>query len=106
MAGPLVDTFKYRGRFFEILQETERSQTAVMTVGPGQDAGPEEAHRGDQVVYIIEGEAVIRVAGREHRAGVGGLVLIPADTAHNVRNPGKDPLFFVTVYAPPAYRCE
>lgn len=31
--------------------ETERTQTAVMTIGPGQDGGPEETHAGDQVVF-------------------------------------------------------
>jgi len=103
VARALVDTFKYRGRFFEVLQQTDRSQTAVMTVGPGQDAGPEETHPGDQVVYIIEGEAVVRVAGKEHRAGPGGLLMVPAGTPHHVRNPGKVQLFFVTVYAPPVY---
>ena len=99
----LIDVFKHRGRFFEILQQTERSQTAVMTVGPGQDAGPEETHRGDQVIYVIEGEAVVRVAGKEHRAGAGALLMVPAGTPHQVANAGKVPLFFVTVYAPPAY---
>ena len=62
MARVLVDTCKYRGRFFEVLQQTERSQTAVMTVGPGQDAGPEETHRGDQTIYLIEGEAGAPIA--------------------------------------------
>ncbi len=89
MARALVDTFKYRGRFFEVLQQTDRSQTAVMTVGPGQDAGPEETHPGDQVVYIIEGEAVVRVSGKEHRAGPGGLLMVPAGTPHHVRTPGR-----------------
>ncbi len=103
MARALVDTFKYRGRFFEVLQQTERSQTAVMTVGPGQDAGPEETHPGDQVIYLIEGEAVVRVAGKEHRVGPGVLLMIPAGSPHHVANPGKGPVFFVTVYAPPAY---
>ena len=98
-----VDVFKHRGRFFEILQQTERSQTAVMTIGPGQDAGPEETHRGDQIIYVVEGEGVVRVAGKEHRAGAGTLLLVPAGTPHHVANPGKTLLFFVTVYAPPAY---
>jgi mannose-6-phosphate isomerase-like protein (cupin superfamily) len=89
VARALVDTFKYRGRFFEVLQQTDRSQTAVMTVGPGQDAGPEETHPGDQVVYIIEGEAVVRVSGKEHRAGPGGLLMVPAGTPHHVRTPGR-----------------
>ncbi len=103
MTRALVDVFEHRGRFFEVLQQTERSQTAVMTIGPDQDAGPEETHRGDQIIYVIEGEAVVRVASQEHRAGAGGLVMVPAGTPHHVRNPGKLPLFFVTVYAPPAY---
>jgi hypothetical protein len=29
--------------------------------------------------------------------------MIPAGTPHHVANPGKVPLFFMTVYAPPAY---
>lgn len=93
----------YRGEFFRVLQATARSQTAVMTIAPGADAGPEEEHAGDQIVYVVEGEAIVRLAGREHRARAGSLVMIPAGTRHHVRNPGRVPLFFLTVYAPPAY---
>ena len=57
MESPAVDVRHYRGRFFKVLQQTERSQTAVMTVEPGADGGPEETHAGDQVVYVIEGDA-------------------------------------------------
>jgi oxalate decarboxylase/phosphoglucose isomerase-like protein (cupin superfamily) len=74
MTTTLVDITRYRGRFFEVLQETERTQTAVMT---------------------IEGAA--------HQARAGAGVLIPAGALHHVRNPGAQPLFFLTVYAPPAY---
>ena len=99
----VIDTGRHRGEFFRVLQQTERSQTAVMTIGPGADAGPEERHDGDQIVYVVEGEAIVRIAAAEHRAGPGALVMIPARTAHHVRNPGRVPLFFVTVYAPPEY---
>jgi mannose-6-phosphate isomerase-like protein (cupin superfamily) len=40
-------------------------------------------------------------AGAE--AGPGALVMVPAGQRHHVRNPGRGPLFFVTMYAPPAY---
>jgi mannose-6-phosphate isomerase-like protein (cupin superfamily) len=50
MMVTVVDTGRFRGRFFEVLQETERSQTGVMTIEPGQDAGPEETHAGDSDV--------------------------------------------------------
>jgi mannose-6-phosphate isomerase-like protein (cupin superfamily) len=94
---------RYRGEFFRVLQQTERSQTAVMTIAAAEDAGPEETHRTDQIIYIVEGEAVLRVDGDERRAGAGALVVIPAGARHHVRNPGRTPLFLVTVYAPPEY---
>jgi mannose-6-phosphate isomerase-like protein (cupin superfamily) len=99
----VVFTPAHRGRFFEVLQQTERSQTAVMTIAPGEDGGPEEEHAGDQVLYVVEGEALVRIADTEHRATVGSLVMIPARTRHYVQNPGRTPLFVVTVYVPPAY---
>ncbi|HKC97793.1 MAG TPA: cupin domain-containing protein [Methylomirabilota bacterium] len=93
----------HRGEFFRVLQQTEHSQTAVMTIAPGEDGGPEEEHRGDQIVYVVEGEALVTIAGKEHHARAGSLVMIPARTRHHVKNPGHAPLFFVSVYAPPAY---
>ena len=93
----------HRGAFFRVLQETSRSQTAVMTVPPGQDAGPEETHAADQIVYVIEGEAEIRIGAERAVAGAGTLVTIPAGTPHHVRSVGTGPLFFLTVYAPPEY---
>ena len=102
--GPtLVDITRYRGQFFAVLQETARSQTAVMTIGPGQDAGPEETHAADQIIYLVEGEATIRLDGVEHHAKAGGCVLIPAGVRHHVKNSGAGALFFLTIYAPPAY---
>jgi len=99
----IVNVFAHRGEFFHILQSSERSQTAVMTVAPGADAGPAEVHDADQIVYVVEGEALVRLGGEEHKAGPGALVMIPAGTLHHVRNSGPTPLFFVTVYAPPEY---
>ena len=102
-AVSVVNVFAHRGEFFRVLQETERSQTAVMTVAPAVDAGPPEVHDADQIVYVVEGEAIVRLGDDEHKAGPGALVMIPAGTRHHVRNPGPTPLFFVTVYAPPEY---
>ena len=78
----------HRGEFFRVLQETARSQTAVMTVAPGQDAGPEETHAADQILYVIEGEADVRIGEERAAAGPGTLVTIPAGTLHHVRSVG------------------
>ncbi|HXJ83900.1 MAG TPA: cupin domain-containing protein [Candidatus Methylomirabilis sp.] len=99
----VIAVSSHRGEFFRILQETARSQTAVMTIAPGADAGPEEEHAGDQILYVLEGEARVRIGNREYDASPGALVMIPAHTPHHVRSTGTHPLFFLTVYAPPAY---
>jgi mannose-6-phosphate isomerase-like protein (cupin superfamily) len=99
----VVQPGDHRGEFFRVLQETARTQTAVMTVVPGQDAGPEETHTADQIVYVIEGEADARVGTERVTAKPGALLVIPAGTPHRVRSVGTTPLFFLTVYAPPEY---
>jgi mannose-6-phosphate isomerase-like protein (cupin superfamily) len=93
----------HRGEFFRVLQQTSRTQSAVMTLEPGAEAGPAEEHAGDQIVYVIEGEAEIRIGPERCVAGPGTLVTIPAGTPHHVRSVGTVPLFFLTVYAPPEY---
>ena len=98
-----VDIFDHKGGFFRVLQRTPQSQAAVMTIEPGGDAGPEEEHRGDQIIYIVEGEALVRVQDQEYHARPGTLLTIPARTRHFVKNPGATPVFFLTVYAPPVY---
>jgi mannose-6-phosphate isomerase-like protein (cupin superfamily) len=98
-----IDIFDHKGGFFQILQRTPRSQAAVMTIEPGGDAGPEEEHRGDQIIYIVEGEALVRVRDEDYHVGPGTLLTIPARTRHYVKNPGAVPVFFLTVYTPPAY---
>jgi mannose-6-phosphate isomerase-like protein (cupin superfamily) len=45
----------------------------------------------------------VTIEGAMHQARAGACVLIPAGALHHVRNPGSQPLFFLTVYAPPAY---
>jgi mannose-6-phosphate isomerase-like protein (cupin superfamily) len=99
----ICDITRYRGEFFRVLQKTPRSQAAVMTIAAGEDAGPEETHRADQIIYIVEGEGILRVSGEERRVSAGTLAVIPAGAAHHVSNPGRAPLFLVTVYAPPEY---
>lgn len=74
-----------------------------MTIPPGGNAGPEEEHSGDQIIYIVEGEALVRVQDQEYHAGSGTLLTIPARTRHYFENPGAIPVFLLTIYAPPVY---
>ena len=99
----IVDISRHRGEFFTVLQQTPRSQTAVMTIPPDADAGPPEEHTGDQIVYVIEGRAAVTVGGATREVGAGALVMIPAHTRHYVKSTGSTPVFLLTVYSPPQY---
>lgn len=95
--------FKHKGKFFFILQQTQRSQAGIMTLGVGEDTGAGDVHTGDQVIYIVEGRAFVKMGKEEGYAEAGTLITIPAGTHHYVRNDGDIPLFILTVYAPPVF---
>src|SRR5947209_19632798 len=92
-AVSVVNVFAHRGAFFRVLQKTQRSQTAVMTVAPAADAGPPEVHDADQIVYVVDGDAIVTLGDDEPKAGPEALVMIPAGTRHPVRDTGTSPLF-------------
>jgi len=91
--------------WFEVLQTTKRSQTAVMKLGPGQSSGETaEAHQGsDQVLLLLEGELSAEIGGRRSRLKVGDAVVIPPGTKHKFTNSGKIPAVTFNVYSPPEY---
>lgn len=98
----------HKGAFFRVLHTTPRSQLAVMTIPPGDEAGPAETHdTQDQTIVVLEGAMLARVwediHPREVRGGPGFALVIPAGTKHWVRSVGSAPLLLATTYAPPAY---
>lgn len=97
------DIIDHKGDFFSVLGETKDSQIATMTIPPGGDSGPENLHPGDQIVYVIEGHARITIDGELHELRARQLVQIPPHAHHHIENAGEDDLFFLNVYAPPAY---
>ena len=62
-----------------------------------------QSDRGDDDLARRGRGAALRVDSEERRVGAGALVMIPPGARHHVRNPGRAPLFFVTIYAPPEY---
>ncbi|MBV8815343.1 MAG: cupin domain-containing protein [Verrucomicrobia bacterium] len=91
--------------WFEVLQTNELSQTAVMTLKPGQATGAEaESHKeGQQVLLLIIGKLAAEVAGEVSNLSPGDVVLIPPGTKHKFTNHGTGPAVTFNVYSPPVY---
>ena len=92
-------------QWFEVLQTTERSQTAMMTLEPGAATGEKaEAHeKSDQVLLVLEGELIGEVGDKRSRIGKGDVIIIEAGTKHRFANASDKPAITFNVYSPPAY---
>ena len=67
-------------------------------IDPGASA-PRHSHPGDEISYVLEGEAELLIDGEPPRlVKAGEAFVIPAGKVHGARNPGGAPLRFVGVY--------
>jgi quercetin dioxygenase-like cupin family protein len=71
---------------------------ARVEVAPGGVAGW-HTHPGDEISYVIEGEATLMIAGQAPRKVAAGQgFVIPAGIVHNAKNDGATAIKLVGVY--------
>ena len=102
--GAVPNVFEHRGDEAKMAQQklskTPQTESMVFTNPPGFNNDHENSHRGDQLIYVIEGKATCRVSGKECEIKAGDFITIPAGAPHTLRT-GAEKLFAVTVFAPP-----
>ena len=93
---------------FRVAFRVREAQAAVMTIKPGDsEGGPDNRHRGaDQWLYVVEGEGVAIVDGREQPLRQGDLLVVEQGEHHEVRATGDAPLRTLNFYYPPAFDRE
>jgi mannose-6-phosphate isomerase-like protein (cupin superfamily) len=91
--------------WFEVLQTSERSQTAMLTLASGKSSGEKaEAHEGsDQVLLILEGELIGEVGGEHLSLKKGDVITIPSGVKHRFTNRSRKRAVTFNAYSPPAY---
>ena len=89
--------------FRQVLFTGKHAQLVVMCLQPGEEIGDEVHPNTDQFFRIEQGEAKFVFDEKtEHIVSVGGAVVVPAGTYHNVINTSKTAqLKLYTVYSPP-----
>ncbi len=68
-------------------------------MAPGS-VGSEHAHDVEQCFYVTGGRGVFTIGGARHEVGPETAVYVPAGVRHQVESVGREPLSYVTVYAP------
>jgi len=92
-------------KWFEVLQTSERSQTAMMTLASGDATGASaEAHEeSDQVLLMLDGELSGEVGDQRPSLKKGDVIIVPAGVKHRFVNHAAKPAVTFNVYSPPAY---
>ncbi len=100
-----VDTGK-RGSGFALLMQSQRMQSAMMTLPPGGSTGEavENEHpNAEQWLFVLSGSGRATVGRRTLRIARKSLLLIEQGVAHKITNTGRSPLVTLNFYSPPAY---
>lgn len=103
--GMDVANIKDAREWFEVMQTSQRAQTAIMTLAPGEATGRKaEAHQAsDQVLLMLSGKLSGTVGPETITLKKGDVLLIRAGTPHRFRNPGRRRAVTFNVYSPPEY---
>ena len=94
------NVFAHRDGKAHNMGKTPQSESMVFTIPANFSNDHENSHKGDQIIYVIDGKATARVSGKEQEIKAGDVVTIPAGAMHTLRT-GSEPLFGLTIFAPP-----
>ena len=97
------DQAKENEAFRSVLFTGEKSQLVIMSLLPVEDIGEEVHEDVDQLLYLVHGEGVAVIEGREVAFEKGSIFCVPKGTRHNVKNLGDGPMKLFTIYAPPQH---
>ena len=70
----------------------------VGTIPPGR--APLHSHHYDEVVYVVEGEGVLHLAGKDTPIGPGSCIHLPPLQEHCLENTGPTPMRVLGVFHP------
>ncbi|MBA3834204.1 MAG: cupin domain-containing protein [Chthoniobacterales bacterium] len=93
------------GSGFRVLDTTERSQTGLLTLAPGESTRekPSRHDDSDQTLILLAGELRAEIGDEQAVMQDGDAVLIPAKTPHRFINTGRSRATTFSVYARPAF---
>ena len=103
-----VDEFEAPGpfrRFMRLLIDGETFPGTPFTIAlcryPSGAGCPFHSHRDSSEVYfVLEGELVATVGGREYQVKKGELIYIPPPAEHRAENRGKETCRFMAINSP------
>ena len=87
--------------FRKVLYTGEHMQLVLMSLKPNEDIGMEVHTENDQFFRFEEGQGKVIIGETEYEVKDGDVVIVPANTQHNIINTSDiEFLKMYTIYAP------
>src|SRR5919197_2483893 len=80
--------------------DTPRFNFSIIEIAAGRELEPHVHEGEDDAFYILEGELIFTVEGRDMAAPPGTFVLVPPGIEHAFRNKGATPVRMLNIHAP------
>lgn len=82
-----------------LVSEKEGWEDHVMRVVEVEEDGftPRHKHPWPHINYVVEGQGVIMIDGKDHLVKTGDYAFIPNDTLHQFKNRGKETFKFICI---------
>lgn len=93
----LVDRSARRPLYTEFVRAGTMSG-GIYTI-PAKASDPQKPHLEDEIYYVIEGKAKVRVEAEVHDVGPGSIVFVPRTTQHRFFDIERD-LVVLVIFAP------
>lgn len=82
-----------------LVSEKEGWQDHVMRMielGPDGHS-PKHAHDWPHINYVVAGNGVLHMDGKDHPLDAGGYAFVPEGVVHQYRNTGSEPFRFICI---------
>jgi len=89
-----------RGFMLPFVNETcgaQHLRMHVSVINPGAAAHPPHRHADEEIIYILEGRAVVLLGETEHAVGEQTAVFCASQLWHGLRNAGDEPLKYMII---------
>lgn len=72
----------------------------VSVINPGESPHPPHEHAGEEILFVLAGEAEVLIGGETRRVGAMTSVFFPEHVTHGLCNCGAEPVRFMVIRVP------
>lgn len=91
------DPESYAKRFINEKCGAKKLEMHVSVVGPGKRAHAPHKHGGEEIIFILSGEATVTIEGKKEKVSSNTAIFPPPGVLHGIENSGDEPLKYMII---------